>query len=83
MSGVTQNSSSTDLQDYSGDQVTRTASAFILLEVLVVILKSYAKTLTEAPLGMNDYLLIPALVSNLATCGLGIVGTDFGSSQIL
>ena len=63
--------------------MTRIASALIILEVVVVMLKSYAKILTEAPLGMNDYLLIPALVSNLAICVLGIVGTNFCLSQIL
>ena len=82
MSGAALNSSFTYLQEYSGYRSINTAAAFIVLEVLVAMVRSYAKFLTAAPLGMDDYLLIPALISNLAICALSIVGRLFGSSQI-
>lgn len=78
MSEVAQDSSSTDLQEYTGNRCINTAAAFIVLEVLVAMMRFYAKNFTEAPLGLDDYLLIPALVSNLALCALGIVGKIFG-----
>lgn len=82
MSEVAQDSSSTHLQEYLGNRCINIAAAFIVLEVLVAMMRFYAKSLTEAPLSLDDYLLIPALISNLALCALGIVGKIFGSSQI-
>lgn len=82
MSEVAQDSSSAYLQEYSGNRCINTAAAFIVLEVLVAMMRFYAKSLTEASLGLDDYLLILALISNLAVCALGIVGKIFGSSQI-
>lgn len=83
MSEVDQYSSSTDLlQEYTGNRCLNIAAAFIVLEVLVAMMRFYAKNLTEAPFGLDDYLLVPALVSNLALCALGIVGKIFGSSLI-
>ncbi len=82
MSEVAQYSSSTDLREFTGNRCINTAAAFIVLEVLVVMMRFHVKNLTQAPLGLDDYLLIPALVSNLALCALGIVGKIFGSPQI-
>lgn len=39
------------LQEYSGDQSIRVAIAFIVLEVLIVMARFYARTKNEAPLG--------------------------------
>ena len=51
------------LQQYGGDQCIKVAIAFIVLGFAAASARFYAKTLTKASLAMDDFLIIPALVS--------------------
>ena len=50
------------LQAYIGNRSVNVAIAFIVLEVLVVAARFYAKTKVSASLAVDDFLTIPALV---------------------
>ena len=49
-------------EGYSGGRLRDTAIAFIVLEVGFVTLRYVSRALGKLPLGVNDYLMIPALV---------------------
>ena len=62
------------LAEYSGDELVRVAAAFIVLEILFVGARFYAKTKIVAPLGPDDYVLLPALFCALGCCIIGLIG---------
>lgn len=50
------------LREYRGDQLINVSIAFIVLVIVAVALRFIAKVKTNAPLALDDYLIIPALV---------------------
>ena len=65
------------LDQYIGHRLERVCIAFVILELVVVALRLYSKHLTTSPQGWDDYLIHPALFTNLGICALGI-GTFCG-----
>ncbi|CAD6582767.1 MAG: hypothetical protein ASARMPREDX12_001032 [Alectoria sarmentosa] len=60
------------LAEYSGGELVRVAAAFIVLEILFVGARFYAKTKIVAPLGPDDYVLLPALFCALGCCIIAV-----------
>ena len=52
-------------EEYSGDTLRNTAIAFIVLEITFVILRYISRALGKVSRGIDDYLMIPALVTCL------------------
>ena len=59
-------------EEYSGDRLRDTAIAFIVLEVGFVTLRYISRALGKLPIGIDDYLMIPALVVCLGVDALSI-----------
>ena len=60
------------LDQYIGHRLERVCIAFIILELIVFALRLYSKRWVTSPPGWDDYLIHPALLSNLGACALGI-----------
>ena len=54
------------LQAYIGHRAVNVAIVFIVLEVVVVAARCYARTKVSASLAMDDFLTIPALVRSMS-----------------
>ena len=62
-----------------GDNELVTVSIiFIILNTVFVILRCYARSLTRATYGWDDYLIFASLIFNIASCVLSI-----GTSALL
>ena len=60
------------LAENRGYQLTAVAIAFIAIEILLVALRFSARRMHVSPMGWDDWLIIPALISNVGTCILGL-----------
>ena len=56
----------TDLNEYCGDQLVGTSIAFLLLNVIFVTLRFVARRITGHSFALDDYLIVGALLANLA-----------------
>ena len=73
------------LQAYIGDRSVNVAIAFIVLQVVVVAARFYARTKVFASLAIDDFLTIPALVRSLDTILTGADirrHVDWASAQL-
>ena len=61
------------LEEYSGDDLIRVSAVFIVLQILIVGARFFAKTKVVAPLGVDDYVILPALLCALGCCFTGII----------
>lgn len=57
---------------YIGDRLKGTAIALIVLETVFVMLRQWSRHLQMAPFGWDDILIIPAYLSCLGMCIVGI-----------
>ena len=62
------------LDHYIGHRLERVCIAFVILEIVVVALRLYArsKRKVSSPQWWDDHLIHPALFTNLGACALGI-----------
>ena len=51
---------------YTGNQLVAVAITFIVLEIIFVMLRIFARFLSKANAGLDDIMIIPALISCLA-----------------
>ena len=61
-----------------GNQMVTVSITFIILNTVFVILRCYARSLTKATYGWDDYLIFASLIFNIASCVLTI-----GTSALL
>ena len=59
--------------EYKGNQLVGVAVTFIILDILFVGARFFAKTRVVAGLGADDYVLLPALPCALSCCILSII----------
>ncbi|KAK3332686.1 hypothetical protein B0T19DRAFT_482896 [Cercophora scortea] len=52
-------------------------SWFTPLQIVAVALRFYARSLTDYPLGLDDWLIVSSLIGQLAAVGIGIGGINY------
>ena len=71
------------LQAYIGNRSINVAISFIVIEVIVVAARFYAKTKISASLATDDFLIIPALVRSVDGYSTGAdVGRHVGWASV-
>lgn len=60
------------LEDDLGPRTVAVASVFIALEIGIVALRFATRILYKLQYGIDDYLIIPALIFTLGTCIISI-----------
>ena len=53
---------------YSGDKLRDVTAAFIALETIFVSLRYMSQKVGRKPFGLDDWLMIPAFITNLGVC---------------
>lgn len=59
-------------EEYNGGRVIASASIFIVLEIVAVALRCFARLKYKSQWGTDDYLMAPALLFCLGMCVIGI-----------
>lgn len=54
------------MQEYQGHQCISVAISFIVLAITAVMARFYAKTRLKASWAMDDYLMVPSLVTPIS-----------------
>ncbi|KAL8723938.1 MAG: hypothetical protein Q9166_008214 [cf. Caloplaca sp. 2 TL-2023] len=62
-----------DLDADTSGRLIGVSAAFIVLEILFVVLREIARRKTSSEYGWDDYLIVPALVTNIGMCIQSIV----------
>lgn len=67
--------------EYSGDKLRDVAIAFIVIDVVFVGLRYVSQWVGRKPMGLDGWLMLPALLANLGICIAGL-GTCIASSRV-
>jgi hypothetical protein len=59
-------------QEYCGNKLVTISIVFIILNSVFVILRFYARSITKAAYGWDDYLIIASFISNVSLCVVSI-----------
>jgi hypothetical protein len=59
-------------QEYSGNKLVTISIVFIILNCVFVLLRFYARSITRATYGWDDYLIIAGFISNIGLCVVSI-----------
>jgi hypothetical protein len=59
-------------QEYCGDKLVAVSIIFMIFNTVIVILRCYARSLTKATYGWDDYLVFASFVSNIGLCVVSI-----------
>lgn len=65
------------VEEYSGDKLVTVSIVFIVLNTVIVSLRCYARSITNAPYGWDDYLVFASFISNV---GLSVVSIRTAAS---
>ncbi|KAN0066797.1 hypothetical protein V8E54_015086, partial [Elaphomyces granulatus] len=65
-------------QEYCGDKLVTISIVFIILNSVFVILRFYARSITKAAYGWDDYLIIASFISNVSLCVVSIIAVYRG-----
>jgi hypothetical protein len=63
---------SIDNQEYCGNKLVTVSIVFMIFNTIIVILRCYARSLTKATYGLDDYLVFASFVSNIGLCVVSI-----------
>jgi hypothetical protein len=64
--------STIDNQEYCGNKLVTISIVFMIFNTIIVILRCYARSLTKAAYGLDDYLVFASFVSNIGLCVVSI-----------
>lgn len=60
------------LEAYIGHELVAVAAMFIVLDIICVTLRIFARHLSKARPGPDDYLVVPSLIFCVAVCAICI-----------
>jgi hypothetical protein len=59
-------------EEYCGNKLITISIVFIILNTIFVILRCYARFITKAAYGWDDYLIFASFISNIGLCAVSI-----------
>lgn len=66
------------LEAYIGHELVAVAAMFIVLDIICVTLRIFARHLSKARPGPDDYLVVPSLIFCVAVCAICITMVEIG-----